>query len=165
MYRMVEVFLERVDWRREDIKHASLRMVSYYARAIPELGTLRWLAFAARLIPVVMEEASAEDVILTGDAFGLIFRPPRPSLIPRIRGESVTWEEREPGFTFFDNTRMHLAPGYRNRLYKANQAISEEMADTYKVKIERDPLSYLFPKDVYGRVDKSRALVLDNLAS
>ena len=162
MCRMSKVFLERVDWRRADIKDTSLRMVSFYARAIPELGTSRWLAFAAKLIPVILEDEFLPSVTLEGDAFGLVFRPPRPSLIPHIRGEDVVWEEREPGFVFFDNTRMNLAPGFRTRLYRTNQAIAEEMADTYKVRVEKDPLSYFFPKDVYGRVGRDRAILLSN---
>lgn len=100
MRRMAGIFLERVDWRREDIKDTSLTMVSFYARALPELGTSRWLAFATRLIPVIMEDESLPSVTLEGEAFGLVFRPPRPSLTPHIRGESVVWEEREPGFVF-----------------------------------------------------------------
>ena len=139
-------------------------MVSFYARALPELGTSRWLAFATRLIPVIMEDESLPSVTLEGDAFGLVFRPPRPSLTPHIRADAVVWEEREPGFVFFDNTRMNLAPSFRTRLYRTNEAIAEEMAVTYKVRVEKDPLAYFFPKDVYGKVDKSRALMLGNRA-
>ena len=158
---MAEVFVEMVNWNREDIKHTALRIVGFYTQSLQHLGTSRWAEFATRIIPVSMGESSPYDVKLVGDAFELIFQPPRPTLIPHIKDGTVTWEQREPGFIFRDSTFMNLAPRFRNLLYRVNEAIAEEAADTYRIRIERNPFSFLFPKNEYGRVEVDRAVLLE----
>lgn len=157
---MAEVLVERIDWRREEIRHTALRIVGFYTQNLSQLGTSRWVDFASRMIPAVMGEAGTGEVSLLGDEFELVFIPPRPSLSPHIKDGAVVWEEREPRLVFFDATFMNLAPGYRDQIYRVNRAIAQEVTDVYKAFVSRDPLSFIFPKQEYGRVNTEKAVLI-----
>lgn len=117
------------------------------------------LNFAVKVLPHVMGDRNSNQVQLRGDAFELIFYPPRPTLIPHIRDGAMVWEEREPRLVFVDYTRMNLAPGYRNLIYKVNGAIAREVSDTYRMRVLIDPFALVFPKEEYGRVNVDRAVL------
>ena len=157
---MVENLVERVFWRREDIKHTVLKIASFYCNGLPHLGTKRWIDFEERIIHVAMGKADLKEVKLPGDAFALIFIPPWPTLIPRIRSNKVVWEEREPRVVFFDDTYLNLAPSFRHQIYAVNNAIAKEVSEVYRVAISRDPFAFIFPKNEYGRVAVERAVIL-----
>lgn len=157
---MAEVLVEQVDWRREEIRHTALRIVGFYTLSLSQLGTSRWIDFASGMIPSVMGEAGAGEISLSGDAFGLVFIPPKPSLNPHIKDGVVVWEEREPRLVFFDVTFMNLAPGYRDQIYRVNRAIAQEATDVYKIFVSRDPFSFIFPKQEYGSVSRERAVLI-----
>ena len=152
--------MEHVKWSREDLRHTALQVVSFYARTLSHLGTSRWIDFAARIIPAIIGDTAPWEVTLKGDAFALIFHPPKPVLIPCIRDGSVIWQEREPRLEFLDDTYLNLAPGYRNLIYRANRAIAAEVLDTYKMRISDDPFSFVFPKETYGEVAVERAVLI-----
>ena len=157
---MPEILAEYVNWNREDIRHTALQIVSFYTHDLRQLGTSRWVDFASRVIPVVMGEAPPNEVRLKGDAFELIFCPPKPTLSPHIQNVGVIWQEAEPRLVFHDSTFMNLAAGYRNLIYELNGAISEEVVDVYRMRVEEDPLSFIFPKDEYGEVQIARAVLI-----
>ncbi|MBI2040401.1 hypothetical protein HYT18_05010 [Candidatus Microgenomates bacterium] len=157
---MAEVLVEHVDWKREEIRHTALRIVSFYTLCLSRLGTSRWIDFAARMIPVVMAERGPAEVSLHGDAFELVFIPPKPTLAPHIREKMIVWEEREPRLVFFDDTFTNLAAGYRNLIYGVNEAIAQEVSEVYKVSVHKDPVSFIFPKNEYGKVAIERAVLI-----
>ncbi len=157
---MAEVLVEHIDWKRANLKDTALQIVSFYARSLPQLGTSRWMDFATKIIPVVMEEEAPKDVVLPGNAFKFTFNPPRPTLIQHRKGEIVIWEQAEPKIVFADSTFMTLSPSYRNLLYRVNEAIAEEVSDTYKMRVLDDPLSFIFPKEEYGKVKVEKAVLI-----
>lgn len=159
---MAEVFVEQVDWRRQNIKDTTLRIVGFYTNDLAHMGTSRWVDFATKAISVIMGEENPRDVELKGEAFRLTLQPPKPMLIPVWREGEEIWEEREPRLVFLDSTLMVLNPSYRNLIYRVNDAIAEEAASTYKVQVLKNPLSFVFPKSEYGRVNIGKAVLLES---
>lgn len=147
---MYEVLWEQVEWNRQDIENTAVRVVGFYTQALAFLGTNRWVRFAVSdLIPLIRGE-TRKPVELSAEGFNLIFygfgRP-----LPIIEEGRVIWREIEPRFTFFDKSFKFLPPRLRTILYQTNEAIANEVSGTYKLKVVRDPYSFIFPIDYYAR--------------
>ncbi len=147
---MSEVLWEKVEWNKQDIEDTAVRVVGFYTHALAFLGTNRWVKFAVSdLIPFIRGKVR-KPVELYAEGFSLVFDGfAKP--IPIIEEGRVIWREKEPRFTFFDESLQFLPPRLRTVLYQTNVAITGELSDTYKLKIARDPYSFVFPKDYYAR--------------
>lgn len=151
-----EVLVENVEWNRNDIEHATRRVITFYALELAHLGASKWSRFTTGIVAAVRGERSV-DAELDANGFSLIFMGPKPSMTPVLREGVVIWTEREPRIVLLDNTYATLTPSSRNLLYHISEDIAEEVSDTYKLVILHDPLSFVFPKDQYARVEVNRA--------
>lgn len=147
-----ELLAEQAEWRREDIRYATLQIVGYYAHTLQTFGAYWWLRYAQRISQAVRAESVPRECTLKADYFELIFYPPRPSLTPHIKESLVVWEEAEPRLVFHDMTYLNLLPSERNYIYRTNEAIAEEVMDVYKLRIEDNPFSFVFPKNEYANL-------------
>ena len=156
---MSEVLLELVEWNREDIEDTAVRVVGFYTHSLAFLGTNQWVKFAVSdLLPFIRGEAR-RPVELSAEGFNLVFDGfDKP--FPIIEERRVIWREKEPRFTFFDESFEFLPPRLRTVLYQTNEAIAEEVSDTYKLEIARDPYSFIFPKDYYARRTSQHQIIL-----
>ncbi|MBI2012154.1 hypothetical protein HYS91_05290 [Candidatus Daviesbacteria bacterium] len=142
--------VELVEWNRSKIEEAALAVIGFYAQALAVLGTSQWVKFALEdILPAVRGETS-RPVELQAWSFNLTFHAPRPVHIPIIDNGVVIWRERDPRFIFTDSSKLVLAPRLRDRLYKANKAIGEEVEDVYKLRVMHIPFTLAFPKEGYA---------------
>ncbi len=151
-----EVVVEKVEWNRNDIEHATRRVISFFALELADLGASRWCRFTLGIVASVRGER-AVDAELEADGFSLIFMGPKPTLNPVYRDGHVIWTEKEPRIVLIDNSYANLTPRSRNLLYHTSEDIAEEVRDTYKLAILHDPLSFIFTKEQYAKVEINRA--------
>lgn len=145
-----DIYLETVDWRVGDVKHTVLKLVSYFAKSLPELGTRPWLNFALGEVLAVVREEKTEGA-LHAEGFDLIFRWPR-SVKPMLVAGGLVFSSLEPYFVLDDDSFLKLMPRYRAKLYAVSGAIAREMSDVYKMRVTHEPLTLIIPKGEYGIV-------------
>lgn len=146
-----EVLLEDIKWRTQDIEHTALKLVGFYAQTLRVLGTRQWIRFATDQLLPVIKKNSPKPVELDGEGFNLVFRGPHQTPTPILKGNQIIWQEKEPRFVLFDNTYLILAPKLRTLLYRASEAIGEEMRSVYKLTVLQNPFMFIFPKTEYSR--------------
>lgn len=156
-----EVYLEFIDWRKEDLVWSAMKLIGLYARYFASLGTRDWIRYGSEYIIPAIRGDVPNPVELDAQAFALIFHPPfmKPSLT--VKDEMLVYKPPSPQFIFHDQTLYNLLPKQRSILYGINNAIGEEMAEVYKLEVLEDPFSFVFPREYYaGHIEIKRAIVL-----
>lgn len=145
-----EVALEIVDYKTDDIEYASTFFIKTFARYSGIIGTNEWVYGLYKLREIINNQ-KPESHILPAEGLEISFSGfPQPTA--KIREDGLIFTAREPRFTFFDKIRESgLLPSSRNHIESMVSAINEEMTSTYRLRIDKDPLSLVFPKEEYAR--------------
>jgi hypothetical protein len=155
-----EVRLENTKWDFESIEYSAQKLISYYAKTLPIMGTKFWINYALEGLLPVLRKQSRPSVSFDAHGFSLVFLGPNQFPTPVIEGKAIIYRQAEPRFLFFDQPRQ-LTPRLKNLLYYTSRGIAEEMSEVYKLKVSTDPVSYIFPRDEYSlSVEQERAHII-----
>lgn len=111
-----EVRLESIRWDLKSIEYSAQKLISFYARSLPIMGTKYWIKHTLDGFLPVLKEQTASPVEFDGHGFSLVFLGPHQFPIPVIEEESVIYKQAEPRFIFFDQPTQ-LTPKLKNLLY------------------------------------------------
>ncbi len=141
-----EVDLETVHYNSDAMSHAMGQLIYNFGEYSGLVGKDVWFGLTAKLGKVIREElpqtvtwrTRALDIVFTG--FPLpILRPYNGRLVFAAKAPRVIFAPRVE----------EISPSRRNHIYRVTKAISEEMAEIYRLKIDDNTL--IFPKSIYAK--------------
>lgn len=143
------VELEHVEYRTDDIAHATAAFIKTFAQYSGIFGTKQWILAMFPLLEIIHNqkpqtyELSAEGIVVSFSGF------PRP--IPVIiDDERIVYQSREPRLTVEDRL-SEILPRQRTHIGRVTNAIADEMHESYQLHIaDKNPLILVFPKETYA---------------
>lgn len=146
------VELEVVQFKAKDIGYVTTRLINDFAQYSGVVGTKQWPKLWYQAMTLIRDqipfnciwEAGGVDINLS------FFLEPRL----RVIDGKLIYSTPEPRISFIERPET-VRPAVRTHISRVTGQIAQEMQDVYRLRIERDPLVLVFPKQEYAsRVDR-----------
>jgi hypothetical protein len=135
-------------WNMREISHVEKRLIMFFSRHMSVLGTGGWSALTADILEKPMHSVNAPPLRLSAEGFDLFFFGPHLKKMDLEGKEGFI--ESEPQFILKENNGLELIPRTRNHFYRTLNEIGEEMRESYKLTIKKNPFSFRFPRQFYS---------------
>lgn len=143
-----EAKLEVVTYRIENIREAAFALVATLAVHSGIPGVRQWIGESPFLDEIIKGEKS-QQYSFNAPGLELSFSGfPRP--IPTIVEDELIYRSREPRFTFYGKW-FDIMPQERTRIDRISEDIAEEMSNRFHMKVARNPLCIIFPKQEFAK--------------
>lgn len=150
--------LEIVRFKEDDIRHATGKLIYNFVEYSNIMGTDIWKRLWIDLVGLIKDH-TALDVIWKAEGMDIKFSYFLDPM-PLLRDEEFIYSTPEPKITFMERWG-ELLPSRMDHVSKIAEAIAWEMEDVYHLKVEKDPLTLIFPKEEYAKsIDRINATIL-----
>lgn len=140
--------LEIVRYKELEVGHATGQLIYNFAEYSNIIGKQTWSRLEANMLPLIREH-NPFNILWKAEGIDIkfsYFLDP----IPLSRGDEFIYVTPEPKVTFLERWG-ELLPSKMDHVSKIAEAIAWEMEDVYHLKVEKDPLTLIFPREEYAR--------------
>ncbi len=152
---------EFVEYRKEEMIHASTQLIHNYARYSDLQGTGQWTRVLLNLAAII-RNSRTEGIKWATPGLNITFSG-IPQNTPGLEDGRIIYSADEPHFILDQNVPVPVRPVLRTHIERVTEAIVDEMRDVYKLEPrKKDSLLYLnFPRRLYAeRVEVVRAEII-----
>lgn len=140
--------LEVVEYRVSDISHVTFELIYNFAEYSGIAGTVAWMGVGLEILPLIRNQRPVE-LICKGRGINVAlsyFALPEPE----TTDEGVIFSSPEPTIAFSERPES-ITPTLRTHVSRVTDAIAREMEEVYHLRVEKDPLRLVFPKEEYAK--------------